>query len=167
MGKGDWRYLSVDEFINAFLGALHSRRGRVITATLIGAAVLIALFVAPGAFGSKPKNPAAAAVPSPTSDVTVSVPAVTAPKLVTPSIDAQLSDDTVPKSKVSTKKVASTTSAPNLTTPATFPPGTFPPATFPPATFPPATTPLTVAKTPTTPDTGVVVPFGPTTTVHH
>jgi hypothetical protein len=157
MGRRDWRYLSVDEFINMFQSALHSRRGRVLLATVFGAAVLVAVVVAPGAFGDNPKNPAAAAAPTTAADVTVSVPGVTTPEIILPRVDLHLGDESISVPAVPSTTVATTTSAPTTTTPATFPP----------ATFPPATTPRTVAKTPPTPDTGVVVPYGPTTTVHH
>jgi hypothetical protein len=160
MGRRDWRYLSVDEFINMFLGAFHSRRGRVLLASVFGAAVLVTVLVAPGAFGEKPKNPAAAAAPTTAADVTVSVPGITTPDLILPRVDVHLGSDEIPA--IPSTTVATTTSAPTTTTPATFPP-----ATFPPAVFPPATTPHTAPKTPPTPDTGVVVPYGPTTTVHH
>jgi hypothetical protein len=161
MDRPQWRFLSVDELINIVQRAMHSRRGRLILA--IGAAAMTAAVVlAQGAFGAKANPPAAA----PSSDVTVSVPIETAPKIVLADPGPSPVGSTAASTSAArtTTTVASSTS----TTPGTFPPGTFPPGTFPvvtvaPATFPPATAPPHTSEPP---DTGVVVPYGPTTIGH-
>lgn len=160
MDRPQWRLLSVDEVINIAQRALHSRRGRLILA-IGAAAAAAAVLLAQGAFGAKPGPPTAADG----SDVTVSVPVETAPKIVLPDPGPDPVESSA--APTSTARITTTVAPSSSTTPATFPPGTFPPgtnslATSPPATFPPATPPHTSEP----PDTGVVVPYGPTTIGH-